>query len=106
MCLHCTKAKICLQVSSCNIFVVSGNTVRTPPLQGTILPGVTRNSVLTLLQDMGYEVLEQPVSVDEAMEADEVFTTGTAVVVSSVGSITCQGMNCTCVHSDIQVAQG
>lgn len=46
---------------------------------------------MTLLGDMGYEVKEEPVSIQEAMQADEVFTTGTAVVVSSVGSITYQG---------------
>lgn len=84
----------CLQVSSCNIFIVHGNTVKTPPLKGTILPGITRRSVITLLEDMGYNVIEEPVSITEAMQADEVFTTGTAVVVSSVGSITYQGTNC------------
>jgi branched-subunit amino acid aminotransferase/4-amino-4-deoxychorismate lyase len=82
----------CLQVSSCNIFVVKGDTVKTPPLKGTILAGVTRSSVLTLLADMGYNVLEEPISVEETMQADEVFTTGTAVVVSSVGSLTYQGV--------------
>ena len=83
-----------MQVSSCNIFVVSGNTVKTPPLKGTILPGVTRRSVVTLLGDVGYDVSEEPVSIEDAMQADEVFTTGTAVVVSSVGSITYQGTHC------------
>lgn len=46
---------------------------------------------MALLSDMGYQVSEEPVSIEEAMQADEVFTTGTAVVVSSVGSITYQG---------------
>ena len=57
-------------------------------LQGTILPGVTRKSVIQLLQAEGYEVEETNVTVSEAMEADEVFTTGTAVVVCAVGSLT------------------
>jgi len=79
------------EVSSCNIFVVKGRTIRTPPLQGTILPGVTRRSVIELARSRGYEVLEEAVSVSQAMEADEVFTTGTAVVLSPVGSLTYQG---------------
>ncbi|GAX81244.1 hypothetical protein CEUSTIGMA_g8676.t1 [Chlamydomonas eustigma] len=79
------------EVSSCNIFIVKGKTIKTPPLQGTILPGVTRRSIIELARLRGYTVEEVPVPVTEAMEADEVFTTGTAVVVSSVGSLTYQG---------------
>jgi branched-chain amino acid aminotransferase len=79
------------EVSSCNIFVRKGKTIKTPPLGGTILPGVTRDSIIQLARRLGYEVHEEPVSVHEAMEADEVFTTGTAVVVCSVGSLTYKG---------------
>ncbi|MEW5306399.1 MAG: hypothetical protein WDW36_008866 [Sanguina aurantia] len=79
------------EVSSCNIFAVTGKTLRTPPLSGTILPGVTRNSILALAALRGYTVIEEPVTVTEAMEADELFTTGTAVVVCSVGSLTYRG---------------
>lgn len=79
------------EVSSCNIFVVKGKTIKTPPLSGTILPGVTRRSIIELARSKGYTVLEEPTPVTEAMEADEVFTTGTAVVVSSVGSLTYRG---------------
>lgn len=57
-------------------------------LQGTILPGVTRKSVIQLARQLGYEVEEAPVSIADAMAADEIFTTGTAVVVSAVGSLT------------------
>lgn len=80
------------EVSSCNIFSVKGKTIRTPPLQGTILPGVTRRSIIELARKRGYTVEEVPVSVTEAMEADELFTTGTAVVVCSVGSLTHRGV--------------
>ncbi|KAK9907767.1 hypothetical protein WJX75_009620 [Coccomyxa subellipsoidea] len=80
------------EVSSCNIFVVKGNTIKTPPLAGTILPGVTRKSVIQLARQLGYEVQETNVAVTEAMEADEIFTTGTAVVVSAVGSLTHRGV--------------
>ncbi|GBF92212.1 branched-chain amino acid aminotransferase [Raphidocelis subcapitata] len=79
------------EVSSCNIFAVKGRTIRTPPLAGSILPGVTRASVIELARSRGYEVKEEPIAVTEAMEADEMFTTGTAVVVSPVGSLTYKG---------------
>jgi len=79
------------EVSSCNIFAVKGKKIKTPPLTGTILPGVTRRSIIELARARGYDVEEAPVSVTEAMEADELFTTGTAVVVCSVGSLTYRG---------------
>lgn len=80
------------EVSSCNIFVVRGKRISTPPLTGSILPGVTRASVIELARSKGYDVREEPVAVEEAMEeADEIFTTGTAVVVSPVGSLTFRG---------------
>jgi len=79
------------EVSSCNIFVVKGKSIATPSLEGTILPGVTRRSVIELAKAKGYTVEERPVAISEAMEADEVFTTGTAVVLCAVGSITYLG---------------
>jgi branched-chain amino acid aminotransferase len=79
------------EVSSCNIFVVQGKTIRTPPLSGSILPGVTRASVIELARSRGYDVREERVAIADAMAADEVFTTGTAVVVCSVGSLTHEG---------------
>lgn len=56
------------EVSSCNIFVLKGKTIKTPPLHGTILSGVTRRSVIHLAKDHGYTVIEQDVSAQEAME--------------------------------------
>uniref|UniRef100_A0ACD5WSX6 Uncharacterized protein n=1 Tax=Avena sativa TaxID=4498 RepID=A0ACD5WSX6_AVESA len=79
------------EVSSCNIFVVKGNTISTPAIEGTILPGITRKSIIKVAESKGYKVEERPVSVDELLDADEVFCTGTAVVVSPVGSITYLG---------------
>ena len=60
-------------------------------VQGTILPGVTRKSVLELARDLGFTAEEAPITIEEAMQADEVFTTGTAVVLSPVGSLTYKG---------------
>ena len=60
-------------------------------VQGTILPGITRRSILELAASKGYSVEEGPVTLEEALKADEVFTSGTAVVVSPVGSLTHKG---------------
>lgn len=56
--------------------LVQGKKIMTPPLDGTILPGVTRGSVLQLATMLGYEASEEKISVQDALAADEVFTTG------------------------------
>ncbi|CAD5315105.1 unnamed protein product [Arabidopsis thaliana] len=76
------------EVSTCNIFILKGNIVSTPPTSGTILPGITRKSICELARDIGYEVQERDVSVDELLEAEEVFCTGTAVVIKAVETVT------------------
>ncbi len=79
------------EVGTMNVFFVIDGEVITPMLEGSILPGVTRDSVITLLRDFGYKVTERRVDVDELFEAhkagklDEVFGTGTAAVISPVG---------------------
>ena len=76
-----------------NVFFVIGDEVVTPSLSGTILPGVTRDSVITLLHDMGYSVKEERISIDDVFryhdkgELQECFGTGTAATVSHVGRI-------------------
>jgi len=90
--LDAKEEKYLEEVSSCNIFVVKGKTIMTPPTSGSILPGVTRRSICELAASRGYTVREEPVSVESALDADEIFTTGTAVVVSSVGSVTYKGV--------------
>ncbi|CAL5204828.1 unnamed protein product [Lathyrus oleraceus] len=76
------------EVSSCNIFIAKGKKISTPAINGTILPGITRKSVIEIATDLGYQVEERVVAVDELTEADEVFCSGTAVGVAPVGSIT------------------
>jgi branched-chain amino acid aminotransferase len=76
-----------------NIFFVIGDEVVTPRLEGTILPGITRDSALTLLRDMGLTVLERRVSIDEVIDAydrgllRECFGTGTAATLSHIRRI-------------------
>ncbi|QCD91437.1 branched-chain amino acid aminotransferase 2, chloroplastic [Vigna unguiculata] len=89
--LDCVHKRYLEEVSSCNIFVVKGNVISTPAIKGTILPGITRKSIIDVARSQGFQVEERFVSVDELLDADEVFCTGTAVVVSPVGSITYLG---------------
>jgi branched-chain amino acid aminotransferase len=76
-----------------NLFFVFKDHVLTPPLTGTILPGVTRDSVITLLRDMGLRVKEDRISIDDVFKSHkrgellECFGTGTAATVSHVGRI-------------------
>lgn len=79
------------EVSSCNVFIVKDNVISTPATGGTILEGITRKSIIDIARDLGYQVYERLIPVEELLEADEVFSTGTAVGVASIGSITYQG---------------
>jgi branched-chain amino acid aminotransferase len=79
------------EIGTMNVFFVIGNKAVTPDLSsGTILQGVTRDSVMTILEEMGLTVEEKPVSVDSLIEAyragelREVFGTGTAATVSLI----------------------
>ncbi|HZX94047.1 MAG TPA: branched-chain amino acid transaminase [Myxococcales bacterium] len=69
-----------------NIFVVKRGRLTTPP-PGAILEGITRDSILTLAADLGYEVSAQPVSRDQLYTADEVFVCGTAAEVVGLREI-------------------
>src|SRR2546422_9546832 len=69
-----------------NIFVVRRGRLVTPP-PGAILEGITRDSIMTLSRDLGYEVVEQPISRDQLYIADEVFVTGTAAEVIGLREI-------------------
>ncbi len=81
------------EVGTMNIMLKFGDEVVTPPLSGSILPGITRDSTLQLLKQWQIPVAERQISIDETMEAGrsgrlvEMFGTGTAAVISPVGSI-------------------
>ena len=85
------------EVGAMNIFFKIGDEIVTPELNGSILAGITRDSVLTVLKDYGYNVSERKVSIDEVCEAykagklEEVFGTGTAAVISPVGELCYKG---------------
>jgi len=69
-----------------NIFLVSKGRILTPPLVD-ILEGITRESLITIARDMGYEVVETPISRDQLYVADEVFVCGTAAEVIGLSEI-------------------
>ena len=81
------------EVGAMNIFFKISGTVITPMLNGSILPGITRNSVLELCRSWGYSVEERKISADELIEAqrngtlEECWGTGTAAVISPVGKL-------------------
>ncbi|MCK4938019.1 MAG: branched-chain amino acid aminotransferase [Methanosarcinales archaeon] len=81
------------EVGTMNIFFVIDDVVITPPLEGSILPGITRDTAIQLTKSWGMEVQEKRISIDEVIEASkqgrlqEVFGTGTAAVISPVGEI-------------------
>jgi branched-chain amino acid aminotransferase len=70
-----------------NIFVVKDGHILTPPLASSILQGVTRRCVVTLAQDVGYEVQEELIPREVLYMADEVFFTGTAAEITPIRSI-------------------
>lgn len=81
------------EVGTSNIFFRINDSLITPPLEGTILPGVTRDSVIYLAKKWGVQVVERKITIDEVFEAhkdgslQEIFATGTAAVISPVGYI-------------------
>ena len=85
------------EVGAMNIFFKIGDEIVTPELNGSILPGITRDSVLQVLKAYGYKAGERRISIDEIVDAykngklEEVFGTGTAAVISPVGELCYKG---------------
>ena len=81
------------EIGTSNAFFKIDNKIITPKLSGTILSGITRDSVITLLKNWGCEFQEREITIDEVYEAslqnklEEVFATGTAAVISPVGAL-------------------
>lgn len=81
------------EVGAMNIFFKIDGKIVTPSLNGSILPGITRDSVINLCKSWGMEVEERKISVDELLEAqksgklEECFGSGTAAVISPVGKL-------------------
>ena len=91
--LDAIERKYIEEVGTSNIFFVIGDEIITPPLSGTILPGITRDSVLKLAHEKGFKTTERRISIDEVVSASEngelkeIFSTGTAAVISPIGEL-------------------
>ncbi|WP_156756375.1 branched-chain amino acid aminotransferase [Actinokineospora pegani] len=81
------------EMGGMNLFFILGDKVVTPRLSGSLLPGITRDSLLSLAADLGHEIEERPISTDEwekkaaSGELTEVFACGTAAVITPVGHV-------------------
>ncbi len=89
------------EVGTMNIFFRIADEIITPALEGTVLPGVTRDSVIKFAAHLGHKVIERPISMTEIMEAlrngtlQEIFGSGTAAVISPVSHFRYQGTDYT-----------
>lgn len=70
-----------------NIFLVYKNKIHTPPLSTSVLPGITRDSIITLAKDLGLEVVEMMIPREMLYIADELFFTGSAAEVTPIRSV-------------------
>jgi len=100
--LDAVERRFVEEVGGMNIcFVLNNNRLVTPPLSGTILEGITRDSILTLARDQAMVVEERPYSFEDVLrDAEngslrEVFACGTAAVISSIGALRHEGGTCT-----------
>jgi branched-chain amino acid aminotransferase len=90
--LDAVERKWVEEMGGMNLYFVKGNKVVTPKLTGTLLAGITRDSILSVARDLGYETEEVMLSVDDwkdgiaSGEISETFACGTAAVVSPIGS--------------------
>ena len=89
------------EVGTMNVMFVIGDEVITPELSGTILPGITRDSILTMLRDWGVKATERRITLDELQKAAkdgtlrEAFGVGTAAVISPIGEFNIHGVKYT-----------
>ena len=81
-----SQGKVC-EASGMNIFIVRNGQLITPGVEQDILEGITRDSILTIAQDMGIKTIERPVDKSELLIADEVFLSGTAAKITPVKRI-------------------
>ncbi len=81
------------EVGSMNMMFAYGNKIVTPALNGSILPGITRDSIITVARQLGYEVVEEKIAIADVFadaksgKLTEAFGTGTAAVISPVGKL-------------------
>jgi len=104
--LDAKEHRLVEEIGAMNVmFVFNGSTIVTSPLTGTILPGITRKTILEMAPELGYEVEERPISIEEVAmsvrqgKITEMFGCGTAAVVTPIGTISDRGEEFS-VHAD------
>jgi branched-chain amino acid aminotransferase len=75
------------EASGENIFIVRNGKLHTPQLSDSILEGITRNTAITIARELGYEVVERPISRTELYLAEEIFLTGTAAEIIAITKV-------------------
>jgi len=70
-----------------NIFLIKDGVIYTPPISSSVLPGITRNSAITIAKEFGYTVVEQEILREWLYLADELFFTGTAAEITPIRSV-------------------
>ena len=91
--LYSKEGKYVEEIGTSNAFFKIDGELYTAPLEGTILPGITRDSMITVMKDWGYKVNEVRFTIEDVFKAaeegrlEEVFATGTAAVISPVGEL-------------------
>jgi len=92
--LDAREQRFIQELSGMNMFAVIGGELQTPALDGAILPGITRDSLITLGRHLGFTVHERVMAIDELLaqivsgECTEVFACGTAAILSPIGQLT------------------
>ena len=87
--LDAAEEKYVEEVGAANFFAIIDGKIITPKLTGSILPGITRDSIMHIAKEkLEMDIEERRISIDEVMKADEVFCAGTAAIISPIGSIT------------------
>lgn len=105
--LDAINMKYVEEVGTMNIFFYIKDEIITSPLTGSILPGITRDSVIRIARDWGYKVSERLLSIDELIhhiekgEVKEIFGTGTAAIISPVGELYYKGKNYTIANNQV-----
>ena len=109
MYLDSHERKFIEEAGTMNIFILFDDELVTPPLTDTILPGITRDSLIQLARDSGTTVNERSVSIDEVVEGIksgkvlEVFGAGTAAIVAPIGTLFYKGESFTVADGEIGI---
>jgi len=110
--LDAREQRFIQELSGMNVFAVIDGALHTPELDGAILPGVTRKSLITLSRHLGFEVHERPIALDELLaqidsgRCTEVFACGTAAIVSPISALAeADGRQYLPTHTDTVAAQ-